>query len=145
MVLNNLNEFFDESQRLALLNILLKRQELLKEGEYIRISEDLIEFFIFEDETKTKIKENFSLKGLDLSKVDFKNIEISGANFKGSMGARINPQSVKDKNCSNVNFCDVEVIGPFDNCNIEGASFKGIKFGPLDPELLKEYTQSLKK
>ena len=144
MYSKNLNEIFNENQRNCLLNILLKRQELLKEGEYIRLSEDLIEYFIFEDETKQKIKENFSLKGLDLSNIDFNNIEISGANFKGSRGAKINPQTVKNKDCSYVNFSDVEIIGSFDNCNVIGVNFKEIT-GMLDVNVIKEYTQKLKK
>jgi len=73
-----------------------------------------------------------------LFKIDFSNISFDGYNlqdgvnnFKGSKGAKIDPQTVKDKDFYRTNCADVEFIGSFDGVKrtltkLEGSNYEEI-------------------
>ncbi len=73
-----------------------------------------------------EIKEDYSdyLDVIDLSRESFKNVKISGLNFKGS-NVIFNPQVVYNKDMSNCNFEGVHFspFASFAGVNIEGSSF----------------------
>ena len=55
-----------------------------------------------------------------------------GTNFTGSKGAKINPQTIYNKNLSECKFSGVEFIGSFDRVIIKGADFTGSKGALVD-------------
>jgi len=75
-------------------------------------------------------KEYISLERCTLTdakiKGSYKNINISGANFRGAKGnLTINPQEVKDRKLDSCNFKGVIFNGPFYDCNISDSDFTG--------------------
>ena len=66
----------------------------------------------------------------------FDGVDISGANFTGSKGAKINPQTIYKKNLRGTRCTDVEFIGPFDRIMISGADFTGSKGAMIDPQTI---------
>ena len=66
----------------------------------------------------------------------FDGVNISGANFTGSKGAKINPQTIFVKDLERTKCTDVEFIGPFDDAKISGADFTGSKGAMIDPQTI---------
>ncbi len=85
------------------------------------------------------------IKKLDLTGISFDNVDISCKDFSGSKGARINPQTVKDKNLSFTTLEGVTIIGPFDGCNINATNFTGSQGAKINPQTVRgknfEHTQ----
>ena len=52
----------------------------------------------------------------------------SKTNFKGSKGAKIDPEKIRNRDMRNCIFSDVEFIGSFEGSNIEGADFTGSNY-----------------
>lgn len=103
--------------------------------------EDII--FEYENPKKKKMAFNFTLiKKIDLSGVDFTNVDISGLNFNGSKGVQINPQTVYNKDLSDVTATDVEFIGSFDDVLIVKSDFTGSKGARIDDDTAKKITGS---
>ncbi len=66
-----------------------------------------------------------NLSNCDFNKADFNGNSFDGccinkSSFKGSKGAKINPQKILYKDCSYVDFTDAEIIDSFEGCNIVG-------------------------
>ena len=66
----------------------------------------------------------------------FDGVDISGANFTGSKGAKINPQTIFVKDLERTKCTDVEFIGPFDDAKISGANFTGSKGAKINPQTI---------
>ena len=73
-----------------------------------------------------EINRNFveNLRFFNLSLIDFTNVKVSGIDFRGS-AARINPQTVYNKDLSDCNFEGI-FISPF--VDFSGVNIKGAKF-----------------
>ena len=78
----------------------------------------------------------FRLKSrIDFDGVSFDGANISEADFTGSKGVRINPQTLCNKSLLG-KYTDVEFIGPFDGINISSADFTGSKGVRINPQTL---------
>ena len=78
----------------------------------------------------------FRLKSrIDFDGVSFDGANISEADFTGSKGVRINPQTLCSKNLSG-KYTDVEFIGPFNNVDISSADFTGSKGAKINPQTI---------
>jgi uncharacterized protein YjbI with pentapeptide repeats len=95
-----------------------------------------IEKIIFKVKTNHLVEAlDFELiKRLDLTGVSFDGVDIRKHNFKGSYGVQINPQTVYQKDCCKVNFCDTEIIGGFVDAFIVGADFTGSYGAKINPQ-----------
>ena len=58
---------------------------------------------------------------------EFDDASIEGCSFKGSSGAVIDPQTIKNNNFYCTNLCDVEFTREFSKANVMNASFEGSK------------------
>ena len=124
------------------------RQELekglkrYKETEKIKfnMSHNMLERLIFLNEGKRKvIAFDFELiKKLDLSNVSFDNVAIIDADFTGSTGAIIDPQTIYDKSFEETKLTDVEINGSFVGVNVYGTDFTGSKGAKIDPQTVRD-------
>jgi hypothetical protein len=58
----------------------------------------------------------------------FDDVCITEADFTGSKGAKINPQTIYEKNLDSTKCADVEFIGSFNDVGIEFADFTGSNY-----------------
>lgn len=65
------------------------------------------------------------IKKLDLSDFSFNSVNIKGKDFTGSIGAKINPQNIKNKHLDGTNLTDTEIIGSLDGVSILATTYKG--------------------
>ena len=78
-----------------------------------------------------------NFRGANFSGTSFDGCKIYCSSFKDSIGARINPQTIEDRDCRNVVFSDVEIIGSFDDCQIFNTDFRGSKGAVIDPRKVR--------
>ena len=73
---------------------------------------------------------------------EFDDTLIEGCSFKGSSGAVIDPQTIKNNNFYCTNLCDAEFTREFSKANVMNASFEGSKNAILFADKIEfnEYT-----
>jgi len=77
-------------------------------------------------------------KKCDLSEINFDDVVISGLDFTGFKGVKINPQTVGYKDLSGNIFNGVEFTGSFDGCYIPGSDFKGSVGAVINPQTIMD-------
>ncbi len=117
-----------KKENIALRKVLIEKlEEYQNSGAvgYIKldIDKEILQDILFED-NEFAIPNNL-WKLLDLSNVSFDGVDIQGANFKGSKGGRVNPQTVLNKNLFDTILTNVEITGSLDGVNVEKADFTG--------------------
>lgn len=108
----------ETSNKLSMLLLNMEKLGLSEEELYGKVSIDQ-ELFLVRVEDHLEINRNFvdKLRFLNLSMIDFTNVNVAGLDFRNT-GARINPQTVYNKDIS---YCT------FDSANIKFFdSFKGV-------------------
>lgn len=94
---------------------------------------------------KNRDMSNSNFNGVEFTN-DIGNCDITGASFKGSKNARINPETITKKrdlesdtilhDLTNVDFANVEFLSKLRYCSIKGSSFKGSKGAVISPKLM---------
>ena len=103
------------------------------------IPEKLLEQIIFvNDIYKNKILAlDFDLiKKLDLTNVSFDGVCIANLDFSNSLGVKINPQTVYQKDLQYTVLNGVTFTGVFDGSKIVGANFKGSINTLINPQTI---------
>lgn len=75
--------------------------------------------------------------GIDLTNFSFDGLNIVNKDFTNSLGAKINPQLVANKNCYGTCFTDAKITGPFDDVDIRSTIFKGSTGAQVNPQSVK--------
>jgi len=76
------------------------------------------------------------VKKIDLTGINFENVNVNHKDFTGSKGVKINPQKVKDKSFWETTLTDVELIGPFDGATLYRTNFTGSKGAKVNVQKL---------
>ena len=74
------------------------------------------------------------VKKLDLTGFIFYNIDVSGLDFTGSKGVKINPQTIRNKDMHLCKLNGVTIKGSFDDVLIIGTDFTNSKGARINPE-----------
>lgn len=99
---------------------------------------------IYEKDLSGDLNFKMNFAGANFNGNSFDGCNIKYTNFKGSKGARINPQTIRSKNFFKSELSDVEFIGSFDGCYISCTKFKGSKGAKINPQTIynKDLTHS---
>ena len=76
------------------------------------------------------------VKKLDLTGFRFINIDISGLDFTGSKGVKINPQTIRNKDMHLCKLNGVTLIGTLDDVLIVGTDFTNSKGAIINPQTI---------
>lgn len=89
---------------------------------------------IYEKDLSGELHSKMNFAGANFDGNSFDGCNIRYTNFKGSKGAKINPQTIKSKSFFKSELSDVEFIGSFDDCYISCTKFKGSKGARINPQ-----------
>lgn len=94
---------------------------------------DLLQRLIFEDRCFADCIPGEILTKIDFSNISFDDYDLKNGvnNFARFTGVKINPQTIFDKDLSEVNCFDVEFIGPFDGVLFDDAKFEGSNYDEI--------------
>ncbi len=93
------------------------------------IDKEVFQRILFENNKIT-----IPLRSLDLSNISFDGVNVEGADFTGSKGAKLNPQKVAFKSLNGTKLTDVEIKGSLKGVDVRGADFTGSKGAKLNPQ-----------
>lgn len=104
----------------------------------LEIPKEILENLIFMVNKKNYFKYpalDFELiKKLDLTDISFDGVNVSGLDFTGSKGVKINPQTIWEKKLGGTKLNNVEIVGSFDDVIIINTDFTGCIGAKIDPQ-----------